>query len=120
MQTQIFMVHKRHLGLRAPTVLAVGFALTILVGALVLNTDQCTAVLTVTSPVTQLAEAAVNSASRNGVICPSDTARAVRHVHHRRDGSGSAVLPVRAALRFPEGNHNGRVPRGFGILQRRL
>ena len=36
MQTQIFMVHKRHLGLRAPTVLAVGFALTILVGALVL------------------------------------------------------------------------------------
>jgi len=35
-QTQIFMVHKRHLGLRAPTVLAVGFALTILVGALVL------------------------------------------------------------------------------------
>ena len=35
------------------------------------NTDQCTAVLTVTSPVTQLAEAAVNSASRNGVICPS-------------------------------------------------
>ena len=28
MQTQIFMVHKRHLGLRAPTVLAVGFALT--------------------------------------------------------------------------------------------
>ena len=30
------MVHKRHLGLRAPTVLAVGFALTILVGALVL------------------------------------------------------------------------------------
>ena len=26
------------------------------------NTDQCTAVLTVTSPVTQLAEAAVNSA----------------------------------------------------------
>ena len=34
MQTQIFMVHKRHLGLRAPTVLAVGFALTILVGAL--------------------------------------------------------------------------------------
>ena len=36
MQTQIFTVHKRHLGLRAPTVLAVGFALTILVGALVL------------------------------------------------------------------------------------
>ena len=36
MQTQIFTVHKRHLGLRAPTVLALGFALTILVGALVL------------------------------------------------------------------------------------
>ena len=36
MQTQIFTAHKRHLGLRAPTVLAVGFALTILVGALVL------------------------------------------------------------------------------------
>ena len=33
---------------------------------------------------------------------------------------GQEVLPVRAALRFPEGNHNGRVPRGFGILQRRL
>ena len=36
MQTQIFTVHKRHMGLRAPTVLALGFALTILVGALVL------------------------------------------------------------------------------------
>ena len=36
MQTLIFTAHKRHLGMRAPTVLAVGFALTILVGALVL------------------------------------------------------------------------------------
>ena len=38
------------------------------------------------------------------------------------EGTGAVLLswPVRAALRFPEGNHNGRVSRGFGILQRRL
>ena len=154
MQTQIFMVHKRHLGLRAPTVLAVGFALTILVGALVLMlpvsaadgqiTPFLDALFTAASASCVTGLVTVSTAVHWSVFgkcvillliqigglgfmsvgrrrhCPSDTARAVRHVHHRRDGSGSAVLPVRAALRFPEGNHNGRVPRGFGILQRRL
>ena len=173
MQTQIFMVHKRHLGLRAPTVLAVGFALTILVGALVLmlpvsaadgqitpfldalftaaSASCVTGLVTVSTAVHWsvfgkcvillliqigglgfMSVAAIASFVLRRTItlhermvmsaghCPSDTARVVRHVHHRRDGSGSAVLPVRAALRFPEGNHNGRVPRGFGILQRRL
>ena len=176
MQTQIFMVHKRHLGLRAPTVLAVGFALTILVGALVLmlpvsaadgqitpfldalftaaSASCVTGLVTVSTAVhwsvfgkcvillliqigglgfmsvaaiasfvlrrtitlheRMVMSAGLNLSDGGGIV------RLTRRVHHRRDGSGSAVLPVRAALRFPEGNHNGRVPRGFGILQRRL
>ena len=181
MQTQIFMVHKRHLGLRAPTVLAVGFALTILVGALVLmlpvsaadgqitpfldalftaaSASCVTGLVTVSTAVhwsvfgkcvillliqigglgfmsvaaiasfvlrrtitlheRMVMSAGLNLSDGGGIV------RLTRRVLFgtfiiEGSGSNSAVLPVRAALRFPEGNHNGRVPRGFGILQRRL
>ena len=57
------------------------------------NTDQCTAVLTVTSPVPQLAEAAVYSASRNGVICPAAAETGSREVTLQIFLSGKTQTP---------------------------
>ncbi len=55
------------------------------------NRLQCSAVTTVVSPVTQVDEVAVNSASSSGVDCPSADAA----------GRESSTVPIRIATRKP-------------------
>lgn len=83
MQTQIFMVHKRHLGLRAPTVLAVGFALTILVGALVLMLPVSAA----DGQITPFLDALFTAAS--AAVLP-DSSRSARQCTGRYSASASS------------------------------
>ena len=83
MQTQIFMVHKRHLGLRAPTVLAVGFALTILVGALVLMLPVSAA----DGQITPFLDALFTAASAS---CVPDSSRSARRCTGRYSASASS------------------------------
>ena len=99
MQTQIFMVHKRHLGLRAPTVLAVGFALTILVGALVL----------------MLPVSAADAVSRRAVYSSlGELCYRTRHGQH-----GSALVGIRQ-VRHPAADSDRRtrlyVRRGYCVV----
>ncbi len=84
MQTQIFMVHKRHLGLRAPTVLAVGFALTILVGALVLMLPVSAA----DGQITPFLDALFTAASARAVL--PDSSRSARRCTGRYSASASS------------------------------